>query len=178
MLRNKVTALVALLLLLLPVGAASAHGGPTEGLYHLSAEAGPYKMILDFADWPLRAKKSNRIIIQPAGGIADKTGTLKITFADPSVKPVVTPLETYPGLHDAWMYQTAGFPKQGQMTLTIDVNGPSGKGTFTTTDLSVGEPPGIPMWVGWLIGLFPIYGLAWFGVREVRRVKRLTAKQA
>lgn len=173
---RKLTVLAALLLALLPAGSALAHGGPKEGVYHEMLTAGKYPLILDFADWPARAQKSNRIIVAPGGGIADKTAVLKLIPPNAAAKPIVQQLETYPGLKDVWMFETAGIPTEGDWTLEIDVHGPEGDGVGTVP-LTVAPPPGVPMWLGWLLGLFPLYGVAWFGVREARRVKSLIAQE-
>jgi hypothetical protein len=176
--KRKLTILVTLSLLLLLMGVASAHGGLVEGLYHQTVQAGPYKLILDFTDWPLQAKKSNRIIVAPEGGIEGKTGVLTLSSSNPLSKPKVVQLHPYPGLRGAWMFETAGLPTPDPTTLSFKITGLSGDGIGNTGPLTVMEPPSIPMWFGWLLGLFPLYGLAWFGVREVRRVKKETSQKA
>jgi hypothetical protein len=178
MMRRLTILATLLLLLLLPMGVASAHGGTVEGLYHQTVQAGPYKLILDFTDWPLQAKKSNRIIVAPEGGIEGKTGVLTISSSNPLTKPKVVQLKPYPGLQGAWMFETTGLPTPDPTTFSFTITGLSGDGIGNTGPLQVMEPPRIPMWFGWVLGLFPLYGLAWFGVREVRRVKKETKQKA
>lgn len=166
---------VALLLLVLPTAPALAHGGPKEGANHLFISAGKDPVILDFATWPLQAKVSNRILVAPTGGPEGKTATLKLTPADPAVAPIEQTLETFPGVTGAWVFETAGLPAGGTWTLDVTITGPNGTATGSSGPLSVSPPPRLPMWFGWLLGLFPLYGLVWFGIRERRRVKSLLA---
>ncbi len=73
------------LALVLPA-VALAHGGvPDEGKHHETVQAGPYTLTIDFADWPLRALKSNRLIVQPVDGITGKAARLRLIPATPAV---------------------------------------------------------------------------------------------
>lgn len=153
---------------------ALAHGGiADEGKHHETVQAGPYTVVVDFADWPLRALKSNRLIVQPVDGIAGKSATLRLVPASPAVYPrtITRTLHPYPGVDNAWALQFGGLPAQGPWTFEIEVDGPQGKGVARLGPVEVVEPPGVPLWLGWAIGLTPLYGLVWFGIREARRVR-------
>jgi hypothetical protein len=56
---------------------------------------------------------------------------------------------------------TAEITVQGAWTLEVDVNGPAGPGT-ALVPINATAPPAIPFWLGWLIGLIPLYGLLLF----------------
>lgn len=159
------------LLLLTAAVPASAHGGGKEGAYHMTVQAGNLPVVIDFADWPLRAQKSNRFIVAPDGGIAGREGTMTWTDSNRR-KRLDANLMPYPGLKDVWMVETKGIKAPGDYTVTIEIYGSGGDRT-ATLPLSVGPPPGIPLWFGWLVGLFPLYGMVWFMLRERRRVRAL-----
>jgi hypothetical protein len=56
---------------------------------------------------------------------------------------------------------TAEITVQGAWTLQVDVNGSAGPGT-ALVPINATAPPAIPLWLGWLIGLIPLYGLLLF----------------
>lgn len=167
---------LATVLLILPAAVASAHDGPVEGVYHQDVQVGPYPVAVSYVDWPLQALKSNRLIVRPQGGIEGKSGHLTLT--GPNGKVISVNLLPYPGLQGAWMFETAGLPVEGEWTMKLDLQGPDGAGTLTMERLVVAPPPGIPMWFGWLLGLFPVYGMVWFGYREVKRLRRQKPDEA
>jgi len=61
---------------------------------------------------------------------------------------------------------------QGAWRLEIEVNGAAGVGTVSLP-IEVAGPPAIPIWLGWLIGLSPMLGLAWFAGWNRRYLRRL-----
>jgi hypothetical protein len=63
---------------------------------------------------------------------------------------------------------TAEITVQGAWTLEVDVNGPAGPGT-ALVPISATAPPAIPFWLGWLIGLIPLYGLLLFLLLQRKR---------
>ena len=56
---------------------------------------------------------------------------------------------------------TAEITVQGAWTLQINVSGPAGH-AFALVPITATAPPAIPLWLGWLIGLIPLYGLLLF----------------
>lgn len=66
-------------------------------------------------------------------------------------------------------------PVRGNWTLEIEVGGAAGIGT-TALPIEVAGPPPIPTWLGWLIGLSPLAGLAWFARWNRAYLRRLVAE--
>ncbi|HLO02675.1 MAG TPA: hypothetical protein VK191_06175 [Symbiobacteriaceae bacterium] len=173
--------LLGLLMTLVMPSVALAHGGiPDEDKHHESIKAGPYTVVVAMADWPLKALKSNRFIVQPIDGIEGKSATLRLIPASPEVYPrtITHTLTPYPGIQNAWAYEFAGMPAAGPWRIEIEVNGAAGKGVAELAPVTVEGPPGVPLWLGWVMGLTPVYGLVWFGVREAKRVRRLQTLEA
>ncbi|HUP02352.1 MAG TPA: hypothetical protein VMU19_00090 [Bryobacteraceae bacterium] len=54
-----------------------------------------------------------------------------------------------------------GLAVRGNWILQLDISGPAGTGT-ASLPLVVAAPAAIPTWLGWLIGMAPLLGLAWF----------------
>lgn len=63
---------------------------------------------------------------------------------------------------------TAEITVQGAWILQVDVNGPAGPGT-ALVPINATAPPAIPLWLGWLIGLIPLYGLLLFLLMQRNR---------
>ena len=63
---------------------------------------------------------------------------------------------------------TAEITVQGAWTLQVDVTGPAGTGT-ALVPINATAPPAIPLWLGWLIGLIPLYGLLLFLLMQRNR---------
>jgi len=60
---------------------------------------------------------------------------------------------------------------KGPWTLQIQVDGSAGKGVVTIPITAVALP-GIPVWLGWLIGFVPFYVLCVFFVMQLSRDKK------
>jgi hypothetical protein len=65
---------------------------------------------------------------------------------------------------------TAEITVQGGWTLVVDVDGPAGHGVGSVP-ITATAPPAIPLWLGWLIGLVPLYGLLLFLLMQRKRKK-------
>ena len=69
---------------------------------------------------------------------------------------------------------TAGrvnLPVSGQWLLSVDVAGPLGPGAGDVPILA-GAPPAMPEWLGWLIGLLPVWAILGFILAQARRAGR------
>jgi hypothetical protein len=90
----------------------------------------------------------------------------------------VTPGATFapdpatPGAYDL----RATFVTRGQWYLLLDLQGPSGAAQARVLETVAGPPP-IPFWLGWLIGLIPLWGLIAFLCWQVRARGRQWAAQ-
>lgn len=64
------------------------------------------------------------------------------------------------------------FAVAGAWVLEVRAAGPAGTGAVRLP-LTVGAPPAIPVWVGWMIGLSPLIGVIWFGWWNLGYLRRL-----
>lgn len=67
------------------------------------------------------------------------------------------------------------FVVRGAWDLEVTVDGPGGNGTLRLP-VSVAAPPAIPVWLGWLVGLSPLVGLAFFAWSQRGYLRRLQAE--
>ena len=167
---GRLTVVFALLFALVPV-AASAHG--TE-VHRTEVQVGPYPVVVEFSEWPMRAERSVDIFIEPAGGIADKSGTFRLIA--PGIQPggdagPAFPLVRHPRQRDAWGLDLIALPWAGDWTLELTIDGPAGRGTGTLGAVSLLERPGPPAAASWLVGALPVGFLVWLLVRSWRHVR-------
>lgn len=160
-----------LLSLLLVPGWAHAHGGHGPVAHSQTVRVGPYAVDVEHTEWPARAIRGNPIFFVPQGGTVGKSARVKVIFVGKEKWPGFMPIGTYPGVQDAWAIQEWYYPMQGEWAWEIEVDGPLGKAVGRTEPMLVGPPPGMPQWLGWLVGLTPLWGLIWFMVREIRRTR-------
>ena len=167
---GRLTIVFALLFALLPL-AASAHG--TEA-YRTEVQVGPYPVVVEFSEWPMRAERSVDIFIEPAGGIADKSGTLRVL--GPGLAPgddagPAFPLVRHPRQRDVWGLDLIALPWPGDWTIELTIDGPAGHGAGTIGPITLLERPGPPAAAIWLVGALPLVFLVWLLVRSWRRVQ-------
>lgn len=168
-------AYAALSLFLLFPAALFAHENETATptATTMDVNAGPYSLTVEFNEYPINALKSLEMTMTPKEGFEYLKAQYRLIPPNGDGKTISGDLNPYPGLDGAWLLYLQGIPEPGHWTWEIEVNGPLGKGTATIKDFEVLDPPGIPMWLGWLIGLIPLYGLIAFAGFEYRRVKRI-----
>ncbi len=143
-----------------------------EGLLHSpTLTIGPYTAVMQLSNDPpqietplqvtllLREKGhfSGQLIAQPGQG----------TNAVP-VHTNLAPDQQAPNILRGSIY----LPVRGAWHLLINLNGPQGPGT-ASTDLTVSAPNAMPAWLGWLIGLSPLLGSAWFARQQWRYRRKL-----
>ena len=68
------------------------------------------------------------------------------------------------------------FPVRGAWDLQLHASGPEGEAT-ADVPITVAAPSAIPVWIGWLIGLSPLVGLAWFAWWNRNYLRRLRAER-
>lgn len=166
--------ILALLLAASLPGSALAHPEGQSPLRSDILQVGPYTLTIEYNTWPVRQHASLEMIIKPSGGLAGKRAWLRITpEAEFRSSIPMSQLRTYPGVEDGWVIHLVEPFPAGQRLMEFKVSGPEGEAIGRYTGYQVAEPPLLPLWAGWLIGLTPLYGLVWFGYREYRRVRRL-----
>ncbi len=163
-----IVGVVALIAVLVDLGisiVATTHGNTPVRVVHVTA--GPYPLTLSLYKDPADAGYALPFAITPQ---TQSTLTYNVTsmpakgmHATP-VRAGLTP-DGHNGINGA-----AEIPVRGLWTLHILVNGAAGPGTADVPITAVAPPP-IPLWLGWLIGLIPIYGLLAFLLSQRERKK-------
>ncbi len=156
--RRLAAAIVAIVVLALPLGVAAHGGGPVTIVHTEYVQVGPYPMAVEFSEWPLRAERSLDIVFHPDDrlgnvldtGIAGKGGT--VTLIAPSGAEDERPLVRHPRLREFWGLDIIALPEEGVWTLRLDIAGVEGAGTGSLP-VAVGPRPGPPILVGWLLPL-------------------------
>ena len=145
--------------------AATTHGDTPVRVEHLNA--GPYPLTLNLYKDPANAGYALPFAITTQ---AQSPLTYNVTsvpahgiHATP-VRAGLTP-DGHNGVNGA-----AEIPVRGVWTLHIVVNGSAGQASVDAP-ITATAPPAIPLWLGWLIGLIPIYGLFAFLLSQRRRKK-------
>jgi hypothetical protein len=167
---------IALFLLAMLPSVLLAHPGHGTVAHTQVVPVGPYRLIVEYADWPLRARKSNRMVIRPEGGIQGITARARLRHS-PDDRWDYEELHPYPGIPDAWVWEINSLWPPDTWYWEFELDGPLGRFAGHSEPIEVGAAPGLPLSVGWLLGLFPLYGLGWFGWREYRRVKTRIAAE-
>ena len=158
---------------------AQAHGGAG---YRQDVQVGPYPVVIEFSEWPIRAERSVDYFFEPAGGVDGKTAT--ITFispkqvetaltghTDPSEHLAAWPLPRHPRQRDVWGLDLFALPHPGEWQIKLTIDGPLGPGEATVGPFTVLEQPGPPAPVSWAVGVLPPLGfLVWLIARAGLRV--------
>lgn len=169
--------MIMLLLLMLVPASAFAHGLQTSVAHTEQVVVGPYPLQLEFDSWPLRQAKNVQVVVHYPAGMEGLKGSLTMK-PDRGVKGQTHKalLGSYPGVTDGWVLQAPGtFFSTGRWEWQFAVDGPQGSASGAIA-LRVEEAPPFPLWLGWLVGLTPLWGLLWFALRERRRVKAVAVK--
>lgn len=154
-------------LLLLATQPAAAHSGAP--LRTVDARIGPYPMRIAYYTEP-RGGQALVFSIEP---LRETSSTLRYTVtAIPGTTvdavPVRARLQTTPD-HLNGVDGSVNLPVSGQWLLNIEVVGPQG---LSSEDVPVlaGAPPAIPQWLGWLVGLTPIWAMTLVVLWQARRM--------
>ena len=165
-----VVGVIALIAVLVDLGvsiAATTHGNTPVRVVHVTA--GPYPLTLSLYKDPANAGYALPFAITPQTQSALTYNVTSVPAHGIHATPVragLTP-DGHNGINGA-----AEIPVQGIWTLHILVNGALGPGTVDVPITAVAPPP-IPLWLGWLIGLIPIYGLLAFLLSQRGRKKAI-----
>ncbi len=163
-----VVGMVALLAVLVDLGVsivATTHGNTPVRVVHVTA--GPYPLTLNLYKDPANAGYALPFAITPQTQDQLTYNVTSIPAKGIHATPVragLTP-DGQNGVNGA-----AEIPVQGDWTLHVTVNGSAGFGTVDVPITAI-APPAIPLWLGWLIGLLPIYGLLAFLLSQRGRKK-------
>jgi hypothetical protein len=155
--------------LLLAAAPAEAHTG--AALRTVETRIGPYPMRIAYYNEP-RGGQALAFSIEP---LTDAPSNLRYTVtAIPGTTVDAVPVKARLASaadHRNGVEGSVNLPVSGQWLLTIEVVGPQG---LSSEDVPVlaGAPPAIPQWLGWLIGLTPVWAMLVFVIVQARRATR------
>lgn len=163
---------LALLLLLCAPTRARAHG---PGLIRTLA-AGPYVVDVALSDYPPITDQVIDVTVTPHESGLNLSGSVTAlpglgTDAVPlrsALTPVRGSIDLVGAIH---------MPVRGAWNIAVQLNGPRGKGAATFA-IVVGAPGAIPIWLGWVIGLTPVYVFLWLVGNQFRYRRALLAQRA
>ncbi|GCE21644.1 hypothetical protein [Dictyobacter kobayashii] len=141
--------------------AATTHGNTPVKV--VKVNAGPYPLTVNLYTYPAHASYALPFSIEPQQTI---NGTITYDVSstpmpgDVPATPVRAGLTPDANVHNG-VQGTAEITVQGLWDLDITVNGPAGRGT-ASVPIEATAPPPLPQWLGWTIGLIPLYGLTIF----------------
>jgi len=141
----------------------------------VDAQAGPYAFeVYLFADIAHAGQAYDLMVLPKTPGFRLTAQLLPAPgLSATPLRGQVAPDPDVPGAFDVHFIDvTTG----GDWTLLLGADGPAGSGE-ARVPLKAVPPPAIPIWLGWLVGLIPVYGLLWFAYREWRRFE-LTQRAA
>lgn len=154
-----ISGVVALIILLVEIGlavAATTHGN--DPVRVVKTNAGPYPLTVDLYKYPANAGFALPFSITAPASSGNLTYSVtSVPGEEVSATPVHATL-TNRG-HTA--QGSAEIPVQGHWTLEITVVGSAGSAQ-ALVPITATAPPPVPGWLGWLVGLIPIYGLLIF----------------
>ncbi len=166
-------ALVVALLLATSLGASAHTTGPARTI---PLTVGPYQFELNAYSWPPHTDQEVEISLAPSGADALPRSAYRLALTvvpGPGVDATALTVAVGPDPDDPRGFVARPrIPVAGRWTLRLAVAGPRGAAS-EEIPWDVAAPPAIPLWLGWLIGLSPLIGLAVFGVSEARWLRRV-----
>lgn len=131
-------------------------------------EIGGLKLSVGFTEWPLQAERSLDLTFSPTGGIAGKSGTVRVIRPNGQVW-FEQPLPRFPRDRTVWGFDSQAFPTQGNWKLELSIN--NQKATLPLTVLE--RPAGPPSNLITALALIPILAVFVLATRAWLRVKPL-----
>jgi hypothetical protein len=161
---------IVFVLLMMP-GTVLASGGPahTETLM-----AGPYLIEVNLSQDPPWTDQSDEVTVVPQDHTLRLTG---IIIMQPGLGTDAVPLRAKlePQGQDGMLVGSIRMPVRGAWTIVVQLNGPQGPGQASFPIL-VAAPGAMPIWLGWLIALTPLLGIAWLVRHQYRYRRRLMVR--
>ncbi|GAA5109023.1 hypothetical protein [Nocardia iowensis] len=165
-----ITVLATITLSLVAIAPASAYA-PVDIVHTERVQVGPYNLTVGFSTWPIRAMRSLDFTFMPDGGIADKTGTLRMV--GPAFKNWRrnAPFVRHPRKRDSWGLDILAIDDPGTYSIRFTLDGPLGHGEGALDGLEVLDQPGPPLPLSWTIASLPLLGLLAFLAVAWRRTR-------
>jgi hypothetical protein len=150
-----------------------AHAQGSDPLRTFSAQLGPYPVVVEYYNAPSGGQALSFRVVPKNRAAAPSSYTVT---AVPDTTLDATPVKATlaPDMDASGAVRgTVNLPVSGQWLLLIDADGPLGRGGGNAPVLA-SAPPAIPLWLGWLIGLTPVWAiLVIVASRAPRRAKQI-----
>lgn len=143
-------------LLLLNVGGVAAHTG--EPLRTVEKRIGPYPIEIAYYSEP-RGGQALIFSVEPTAAVPTNLRYMVTAIPGTTVDAVPVRAQVQPTAdHPGGVEGSVNLPVSGQWLLQIEIVGPHG---LSSEDVPVlaGAPPALPEWLGWLIGLTPVWAM-------------------
>jgi hypothetical protein len=162
-------ALLALCILILPGTAQASGPAHTETLM-----AGPYLIDVNLYQYPPQTDQSDEVTVVPQQSNLHLSGLI---LMEPGLGTDAVELRSplSPSGQSGTLVGSIRMPVRGAWNIVIQLNGPQGAGQ-AGFPIVVAAPGAIPIWLGWLIALTPLLGIAWLVWHQRRYRKRLLAR--
>ncbi len=166
---------LALAILAMLSGTALAHPGHVV-MSSQQVKAGPYTLTVEHNVWPIKANTNVDLVVQLENE-APGTKIFARVIPPPGTTLVerATPLISHAQLPGTWTIYNYSLGAPGEWRMEFQVEGPQGRGVGALESIPVEGPPGLPLWMGWTLAFLPVFGFAWFILRERSRVRRAIA---
>ena len=123
---------------------------------------------VNFTEFPPRAERSIDFTFAPEGGIAGKTGSIKLIRPNGKTYDQGNLLPRFPRDRKVWGFDSIAFPDQGTWQLEITLNG---EGTARLPIPVLARPAGPPSILIYALAAIPITALFVLGARAWWRVR-------
>lgn len=167
--------MLALALLVVMAGAASAQAGRGTPARTETLAAGPYLIDVNLYAQPYTDTPFDIAVVPHDSGLR-LTGQL---MAIPSSEIDATKLRVNlsPDASQPWVLAgSARLPVRGAWTLAFSFNGPHGSAN-TSFVVDVAAPGAMPTWLAWVIGIMPVIAIAAWFLFQHRYRRALALKQ-
>lgn len=168
--RPLLTLLAAALLMLALASAGLAHQGHPVGNSQ-TLMIGPFQVTVEHNPWPIKAQTNVDLVILLENAPPGTKGMARVV--PPEGSTIIArnaPLSSHPSLLGAWTVYNYVLAASGDWYLELELDGPLGKAKGRTATIPVSGPPGLPLWLGWVMACIPALGFGWFLLRERRRL--------
>lgn len=154
---------VAVLLTLVGAVPATAAPDPVDVVHSETVALGASTLTVSFDHWPIQSSRSMDFLFEPAGGIGDRSGLLRVIAPSGEVGIRAIGLERrgddivlprHPRDRDRWGLDVVALPEEGMWRFEFIVDGPDGRRTGVLP-LEVGPAPGPPLALSWTLAMGP-----------------------
>ena len=156
------------MLALLALGGAPAYAQASQPLKTIDVQVGSYPLRVSYySEVQGGGALEFGIAPQPGGAVPGSYVVMAVPGTTVNAVPVRASLERDPE-RPGGVRGSVNLPVSGQWMLSVDVIGPLGHAAADVPILAA-APPAIPVWLGWLIGLLPVWVLVGFVLWQARR---------